>query len=224
MSVYSKHARRVFHHYMPALIKAEHARHVAILLGAIPYFRLVNFFRKILPKNTGKLYAHADINLVILQGNAVLRAPLGKITAAASAHSPYDMRGAELPVSGGVCIMHGVGCFFHIRYVRIGENGDMPFQKLRHFSHGVKVGVCAQMLQLGLRHVKVEGEAFFLQLVRRHKALGRRPEMLQNVIRLFDIIQHSLRLQKLRQPAAVFCGDNIFPVGKSPRPSQTLHN
>lgn len=57
------------------------------------------------------------------------------------------------------------------------------------------------MLELGLRHMQVILQAFFLQLVVGHEALCRRAEVLQNTVCLLDVIQNLFGRQKIRQPA-----------------------
>ena len=82
----------VFHHHLPALVEAEHARDVAVLLGAVPDFWLVDLMGKIIPYHAGKLDANTDIHLVVFQRNTVLRTPFGKKAAAHTAHGKDDMR------------------------------------------------------------------------------------------------------------------------------------
>ena len=224
MAIDRENSGGVFHNHLPALVEAEHARDVSVLLGTVPDFWLVDLMGKIIPYHAGKLDANTDIHLVVFQRNTVLRTPFGKKAAAHTADGKNDMLRRDAVLYAFAFIMHSMSGFVHIGHVGIRQNGYMFLQKSRHFSHGLEIGVRSQMLELGLRHMQVILQAFFLQLVVGHEALCRRAEVLQNTVCLLDVIQNLFGRQKIRQPAAVFCGNDVFAVGKSTCSGKALHN
>ncbi len=71
----------------PALVKAEHPRHVAVFFGAVPDFRLVDFFEKSSQRILGSSTRTPISTWLFCRGMPFSRT-IGKKTAAASAHSP----------------------------------------------------------------------------------------------------------------------------------------
>ena len=91
MSIDSQDTGSVLHNNLSALIKAEHARYITVLLGAVPNFGLVDFLGKVLPHDTGQLHPDADVDLVIFQGNGIFGTPLCKETAADAANGKKNV-------------------------------------------------------------------------------------------------------------------------------------
>ena len=133
MAIDRENSGGVFHNHLPALVEAEHARDVSVLLGTVPDFWLVDLMGKIIPYHAGKLDANTDIHLVVFQRNTVLRTPFGKKAAAHTADGKNDMLRRDAVLYAFAFIMHSMSGFVHIGHVGIRQNGYMFLQKAAIF-------------------------------------------------------------------------------------------
>ena len=194
MTVDGQNAVGVFGDDAASFIEAEHTGLVAVLLGAVPDFRLVDSFGKILPHDSRQLDAHANVHLVVAQLDLVAGTPRRKETAAHTTDSKDDF--ACLAAAVALCTVHlNLHRFtVDIGHLGVGDNVTAGAQLFNQASHRFKVGVGAQMLELCLVHVQVVAQTKFFQLVVWQEALGGRTEGNQNLVSLLDVVNDRLRL------------------------------
>ena len=203
MSVYGKHAVRIFRNYAAPFIKTEHSCRISVPFASVPYFRLIYFFRKIVPYNCRKFYPDPDVNLIVFQFHIMFLTPFGKKSASESSYRKYNIFCFQMVFGSFVYHCYGSCIFVYSGNLRIDNYLTPCFKVVYEFFHRFKVTVRTQMLQLCLRHMQIMLQTFQFQFITRHKPFRRRSELHKYIVSLLYIIYNGIGFQKLRQPSSV---------------------
>lgn len=139
-------------------------------------------------------------------------------------HRKDDAVRCELVFPLGITGCDLMGFPVHIGDGGTGVDVHLVPERVDEVSHGLKVGVGAEMLDLSLLHVQVILQTEPLEFIIGLEPLGGGSVLHHDAVRFLNVADYRFRREKVGEPAAVFGGDDIFAVRKGAGTSQTFHN